>query len=86
MKVAGKHVLATDAIAEVLFILVGITFIILALTGRITMGVAQPLEQMLGTSVANIVRSLRSLPGSEALFAIVIIVIIGYIIKKGRTS
>ncbi|MEK7588178.1 MAG: cytochrome c biogenesis protein CcdA [Patescibacteria group bacterium] len=86
VKVAGKHVLATDAIAGVLFILVGITFIILALTGRITMGVAQPLEQMLGTSVANVVRSLRSLPGSEALFVIIIIVFIGYIIKKRRTS
>ena len=84
--IAGKHVLLTDAVAGILFILVGITFTILALTGRITMGVAQPLEQMLGTGVANVVRLIRSIPGSEPLFAIVLIVIIGYIVKNRRKS
>lgn len=74
--IAGKHVLLTDAVAGILFILVGITFTILALTGKITMGVAQPLEQMLGISVANIVRMIRSVPGSEAVFAFLIIMII----------
>lgn len=86
IKVAGKHVLATDAVAGVLFILVGITFTILALTGNITMGVALPLEQMLGTGVANVVRLIRSIPGIEPLFAIVLIVIIGYIVKNRRNS
>jgi len=84
--IAGKHVLATDAVAGILFILVGITFTVLALTGNITMGVAQPLEQMLGTGVASVVRSVRSFPGSEAIFAIILIAIIGYIVKKRRTS
>ena len=83
---AGKQILASDAIAGVLFILVGITFTFLALTGRITMGAAQPLEQMLGTGVANVVRMIRSLPGSEAVFAIILIAIIGYIVKRRRTS
>lgn len=65
----------TDAIAGVLFILVGITFTVLALTGNITMGAALPLEQMLGTGVANVVRLIRSIPGSEAVFASLIIII-----------
>lgn len=76
----------TDAIAGVLFILVGIVFTILALTGRITMGMAEPLEVTLGTGVANIVRWLRTVPGSEAAFAVVLIVIIGYIVKRRRNS
>lgn len=76
IKIAGKHVLATDAVAGVLFILVGITFTILALTGNITMGVALPLEQMMGAGVANVVRLIRSIPGSEAVFVFLIIIII----------
>lgn len=76
VEIAGKHVLATDALAGILFILVGITFAILALTGNITMGASLPLEQMLGTGVANVVRLIRSIPGSEAVFAFLIIIII----------
>ena len=86
VKVAGKHVLATDAVAGILFILVGITFTVLALTGNITMGVAQPLEQMMGTSVANVVRVLRTIPGSEVLFALLLLAIIGYIVNRRRKS
>lgn len=88
---AGKQILITDAIAGVLFILVGITFTVLALTGRITMGAAQPLEQMLGTGVANVVRMIRSLPGSEAVFAFLLIIIsvitiINFIFRRRRNS
>ena len=86
VKVAGKHVLATDAVAGILFILVGITFTFLALTGNITMGQAQPLEQMLGTGVANVVRVLRTIPGSEVLFALLLLAIIGYIVNRRRKS
>lgn len=86
MRIAGKHVLATDAVAGLLFILVGITFTVLALTGNITMGAALPLEQMMGTGVTNVVRLIRSIPGSEVVFAIVLIAIIGYIVKRRRTS
>ncbi|MBI3342919.1 hypothetical protein HY032_02075 [Candidatus Gottesmanbacteria bacterium] len=71
---AGKQVLVTDAIAGILFILVGITFTILAVTGRITMGLQEPIEQSLGTGLMNMVRWLRGIPGSEAIFAIVLIV------------
>lgn len=88
VKLAGRHILATDAIAGVLFILVGIVFTILALTGRITMGMAQPLEVTLGAGVANVVRMLRTIPGVEFVFAgflVITIIMITKIIlsKKG---
>ncbi|MBI5620752.1 hypothetical protein HY949_03165 [Candidatus Gottesmanbacteria bacterium] len=91
VRISGKHVLVTDAVAGTIFILVGITFTVLALTGNITMGVAEPVEQMLGTGVANIVRSVRSIPGSEAVFTILLIIIsvitiINIIFHKRRTS
>lgn len=79
---AGKHVLITDAIAGVLFILVGITFTILALTGRITMGTEQPIEQTLGVGVMNVVRWVRSIPGSEAVFAVALIGLLIIVCKK----
>ncbi|MFZ5845171.1 MAG: cytochrome c biogenesis CcdA family protein [Patescibacteria group bacterium] len=81
---AGKQVLATDAFAGVLFILVGITFSVLALTGRITMGMTEPLEVTLGNGVMNAVRFLRSLPYFEYVFAGLLIVGLVFIIKKGR--
>lgn len=84
--IAGKHVLITDAIAGIIFILVGITFTILALTGNITMGQIQPLEQMMGENVVNIVRTLRTIPGSEILFVILLIISIGVVIVKRRKS
>lgn len=86
--IAGKHVLVTDAIAGVLFILVGITFTVLALTGNITMGQAQPLEQMLGTGVTNIVRLIRSIPGSEAVFGIFLVamILIGFLSAKKKNK
>ncbi len=71
----------TDAIAGVLFILVGITFTILALTGRIAMGHEVALEQTLGAWLMNIVRWMTSIPGSEALFAVLIIIIIVMVTK-----
>ncbi|MBI4066357.1 cytochrome c biogenesis protein CcdA [Candidatus Gottesmanbacteria bacterium] len=80
--IAGKHVLVTDAIAGVLFILVGITFTMLALTGRITMGMQEPVEQALGAGLMNIVRWIRGIPGSEAIFAIVLITILVLLFKK----
>lgn len=80
--IAGKQILVTDAIAGVLFILVGITFSMLALTGRITMGMEQPIEQTLGTGTMNLVRLLRTIPGVEFLFAAAVFVAIGAIIIK----
>lgn len=82
VRLGGKHVLVTDAVAGILFILVGITFTILALTGRITMGHEQGLEQTLSTELMNIVRWMRGMPGSEAVFAIALIVILVLLLKK----
>lgn len=82
--VAGKHVLITDAFAGIIFILVGITFMILAVTGNITMGSEQPIEQTIGVGLMNVVRWIRTVPGSEAMFAVGILLTIGYIIKRRK--
>ncbi len=84
IQVARKHVLLTDAIAGVIFILVGVTFTLLALTGNITMGQIQPLEQMMGENVANVARTLRAIPGSEIGFAFFIVILIWSLIQKRR--
>lgn len=85
LNIAGKHILATDGVAGILFILVGITFTILALSGNITMGQALPLEQMMGTGVANVVRVIRGIPGSEVLFAaLIIIILVITVIRRKR--
>lgn len=82
--IGQKHILVTDAIAGVLYMLVGITFSALALTGRITMGTQKPVEATLGIGVTNIVRTLRTLPGSELLFAAALIITILVVIQKGK--
>lgn len=82
VKIAGKPVLATDAIAGVLFILVGIVFSVLALTGRIAMGHQQPLEVTIGMNFLALVRWLRTLPLAEYLFAAAIIIGLVYLLKK----
>lgn len=84
--VAGRSVLITDAIAGVLFILVGITFSVLALTGRITMGMQESLEQTLGENTASVVRLLRSIPYGEYIFALLVIVSIIFFIRKGTKA
>ena len=88
--IAGKQILLTDAVAGILFILVGIVFTILALTDRITMGMAEPLEVTLGETTANAVRFLRTIPGIEGIFAgilvIFVIVVIKIIVSKRRKS
>lgn len=85
IEIAGKHVLFTSALAGVIFILVGITFTILAITGNITMGSEQPIEQTIGVGLMNIVRFLRTLPGSEMVFGLLLVMVIGigiYKVKK----
>lgn len=57
----------TDAIAGIIFILVGITFTVLALTGNITTGDEHGFEQALGNTVINVLRWIRVVPGSEGL-------------------
>lgn len=82
--VAGKHVLMTDAAAGILFILVGITFMILALTGNIIMGTRQPIEQTVGVGLMNVVRLIRGIPGSEAVFAVLILMIIIFVFIRRK--
>lgn len=82
--IGNKHILVTDAIAGVLYMLVGITFSALALSGRITMGTQKPVEQTLGVGVMNIVRSVRTLPGIELLFAAALIITVFIVIRKGK--
>lgn len=84
VKIGTKHILLTDALAGILFMLVGITFSILALTGNITMGMEQPIELSLGQQTVNIVRWIRSLPASEAIFGSILVFIIFLILFKER--
>lgn len=81
MDIAGKHILITDAVAGIIFILVGITFTVLALTGRITMGTEQPIEQTLGVGIMNVVRFTRTIPGAEFGFGIFLVITLITIIK-----
>lgn len=81
----SKPILLSDLIAGILYILVGITFSVLALTGRITMGMEQPLESSLG-GFWWVVRFFRSLPFSEYLFAGLIIITIVFLIKRERRN
>jgi cytochrome c biogenesis protein CcdA len=83
--IGKKSILASDAVAGVLYILVGITFSILALTGRITMGMEQPLETSLGP-LWGVVRILRSFPYGEYVFALLIVGIVVWFIRKGRRN
>lgn len=81
MDIAGKQILMTDAVAGIIFILVGITFTVLALTGRITMSAEQPIEQTLGVGIMNVVRFARTIPGAEFGFGIFLVIAIITIIK-----
>lgn len=79
----GKSILLTDYIAGILYIFVGILFSILALTGRITMGMAQPLETSLGI-FWGVARYIRSLPYGEYFFGALLITAIVILIQKER--
>lgn len=83
VKALGKSILLTDYIAGILYILVGILFSILALTGRITMAMAQPLETSLGV-FWGVARFIRSLPYSEYFFGALLIIAIAILIQKER--
>ncbi len=78
---AGKQILVTDAIAGTIFIIVGITFSILALTGNVVMGSQTPVEQTFAPWLLTIVRQVRTIPGAEFMFAITIIITFIALIK-----
>jgi len=86
VKLGSKSIPLTDAVAGVLFMLVGITFSLLAITGRITMGDQHTIEGTLGTTLMSIVRFLRGIPGSEALFVVLLGIGFIFLIRKGRKS
>ncbi len=79
----GKSILLTDYIAGILYIFVGILFSVLALTGRITMGMAQPLETSLGI-FWGVARFIRSIPYGEYFFGALLITAIVILIQKER--
>ena len=79
----GKPILLTDYIAGILYIFVGILFSVLALTGRITMGMAQPLETSLGI-FWGVARLIRALPFGEYFFGALLILVITILIQKER--
>lgn len=83
VKTLGKSILLTDYIAGILYILVGILFSVLALTGRITMGMAQPLEASLGI-FWGVARFIRSLPYGEYFFGALLVIMIASLIQKER--
>ena len=72
---SGKQILVTDAIAGIIFIIVGITFSILALSGKVVMGKETPVEQTFAPWLLGIVRQLRAIPGAEFMFAVAVIVL-----------
>ncbi|MDO8451847.1 MAG: cytochrome c biogenesis protein CcdA [bacterium] len=82
--IGKRHILLTDAIAGVLYMLVGLTFSVLAITGNIAMGSEQVLEQTFSPSLLSFVRFLRSIPGSDGIGAIIIIISLIFLIKKGK--
>lgn len=84
LKVFGKNVLVSDFIAGVIFITTGVIFSALALAGKVAMGIAEPLEQNMGNTVLNLVRLLKSIPGAEFVFAVIIITSVIYLIKQIR--
>lgn len=83
VQLGTKSILITDLVAGIVYIAVGITFSALALTGRITMGMEQPLETSLGVFWGG-VGWLRSLPFSEYGFALVLILSLYWFIQKGK--
>lgn len=76
-------ILVSDAVAGILYIIVGITFSALAISGRITMGMEQPLETSLGI-FWGFVRWLRSIPFGEYGFGVLLLITLFWLFQKGR--
>lgn len=85
----GKPVLLSDAIAGILFQVVGVVFILLAASGKIVMGEMIPVEETLGQGIISLVRVVYAVPGAEIAAAFVVIIIIGWLsyrfIKERRS-
>lgn len=82
----GKTRPLTDVVAGFLFIAVGILFSALAISGNIAMGTTQPVEATLGAGTMGAVRVLRNIPGSEYIFAVLLVLFIMFLIRKGKKS
>jgi len=83
LRMGRKTILLSDAVAGIVYILVGITFSVLALTGRITMGMEQPVEASLGV-FWGMTRVLRSVPFGEYGFALILGILLYWLLRKGR--
>ncbi len=79
----GKHILITDAVAGVVYIIVGVVFSLFALTGRITMGTEHPIEQTLGPAF-SVISWLTHVPYVEPVFAVLLGIGIVWYSRKGR--
>lgn len=84
IRVAGKQVLVSDAVAGALFILVGIVFSTLAITGKIQMGMQDSIEKSFGQGTMNVVRIIQSVPAAEVIFAGLLIALVLLFVRKGR--
>jgi cytochrome c biogenesis protein CcdA len=82
----GKPRLLTDVIAGCLFITSGLIISLLAASGQINMGTQKPVEATLGAGTMYLVRTIRNLPGSEYFFAVLLILFIIFLIRKGNKS
>lgn len=85
IRALGKSILVSDFVAGILYIFVGILFSVLALTGRITMGMERPLETSLGR-FWGVARFLRTLPYGEYLFAGILIIAIIFLMLRERRN
>lgn len=80
----GKQVLITDLVAGLLYIGMGLLFIWLAKTGRIVMGMTVTLDQLLGSTMMDVVRLLKRIPYAEYLFGIISIACIIVLVTRLR--
>lgn len=69
-------------IAGVLYLFVGLVFIAAAASGNIVMGEMIPIEATLGQSVMDAVRIFRTIPGAEALVAVLVGAIIFWLVSR----
>ncbi len=85
IRIGTKHILASDAVAGILYIAVGILISSLALSGRIAMDMDSQ-AALAGTTgiLWDFVRRLRSVALSEYVFAAILIIVIYYLVRRAR--
>lgn len=82
----NKNILISDAVAGLIFLGIGVLFIYLAATGQIVMGSQETVNQMIGTPLWELTRTLQNIPGSEYLLLIIVGVAVIYLVKRVRRT